>query len=107
MKIIKIYGPPGTGKTTRLMSLVKYENDANAVAFDKMAYLSFSKAAREVIKGRMKISEKELRWFRTIHGACSVSLGLSNAIITAADYEDFSEKSGMRISPEDSLDYNW
>lgn len=106
MTIIKTFGPPGTGKTERLIKRVKSEQDAG-VTLPRMGYLSFSKAAREVIKSRMKVSDKELRWFRTIHGAAAVYIGMQNAVIMPADYQTFSDATGMRISPEDSLDYTW
>ncbi len=104
--IIKTFGPPGTGKTERLIKRVKMEQDSG-VSLPRMGYLSFSKAAREVIKARMKTNDKELRWFRTIHGAAAVYIGMQNAVIMPRDYQAFSDATGMRISPEDSLDYTW
>jgi hypothetical protein len=67
--VVKTYGPPGTGKTTRLIERVEEERK-RGVLLERMAYLSFSVAAKDVIKERLRSTERELRWFRTIHGAC-------------------------------------
>jgi superfamily I DNA/RNA helicase len=77
------------------------------VPLKRMAYLSFSKAAREVIKQRMKANEADLVWFRTIHGACTKHLGLGQAVLSPYDYRVFSEQTGMKVTPEDTLDFSW
>src|ERR1039458_246710 len=73
--IIKTFGPPGTGKTTRLIGRVG-EEVANGVLMKDIAYLSFSVAAKEVIKERLGAKETEFLWFRTIHGAAVKSMGI-------------------------------
>jgi hypothetical protein len=54
-----------------------------------MAYLSFSVAAKDVIKERLRSTERELRWFRTIHGAAVKDLGISGSIVNWTHYRQF------------------
>lgn len=100
MTVRKIFGPPGTGKTRRLMELVEEEVRAGT-PLERIAYLSFSRSAAEVIRERMNASDEDVRWFRTIHGACVKVLGLSGAIIDWSDYRKFSQATGMKISPRE------
>lgn len=99
VRIVKTYGPPGTGKTTRLLGRVMEER--TFVEPFEMAYLSFSVAAKEVVKERLALKEQDVRWFRTIHGACSKHLGLSGSIIQSQHYNDFQSKTGMKITMDD------
>jgi superfamily I DNA/RNA helicase len=66
-----------------------------------MAYLSFSVAAKDVIKERLHLKDTDVRWFRTIHGACAKSLGLSGCILDSRNYVEFERVTGMRITPDD------
>lgn len=101
----KVWGPPGVGKTTRLMELVNLEVKMGT-PLKRIAYLSFTKSAREVIKERLNASEQDVKWFRTIHGACCVVMGISGNIISWQDYKKFSGVSGMKITPEELDDYD-
>jgi len=101
--IKKLFGPPGTGKTTRLMAMVE-EEVRGGVPLDRIGYLSFSRSAAEVIRERMNAGEKDVQWFRTIHGACARRLSMAGAIIDHGDYRQFSRQTGMRISPREVED---
>lgn len=100
MIVKKIFGPPGTGKTTRSMQLVE-EEVRRGTPLERIAYLSFSRSAAEVIRERMGATDDDVRWFRTIHGASVKVLGLSGAIIDWTDYRKFSQQTGMKISPRE------
>lgn len=104
MHIIKTFGPPGTGKTTRLIARVG-EEVARGVPLPKIAYLSFSVAAKDVIKERLNVPDSEVRWFRTIHGACVKHLGLAGNIVNWTHYKRFQELTGMKLTPDDYEDY--
>jgi superfamily I DNA/RNA helicase len=72
----------------------------------RIAYLSFTKSAREVIKERLNASEADVKWFRTIHGACCMVMGIAGNIINWQDYRKFSALTGMKITPEELDDYD-
>lgn len=104
--ITKWYGPPGTGKTTKLMSVVQ-EIVTGGTPLHEIGYLSFSRAAANVIKDRMGAKDQDVRWFRTLHGAACKQLGLGSAIIDWKDYKEFSAITRMMISPDDGTEeYN-
>lgn len=102
--IIKHYGPPGTGKTTELMRLVQQEVTVFGRRLSEIAYLSFTRSAAEVIRGRMGATKDDVRWFRTLHGASCKQLDLSGSIIDWKDYAEFSKQTGMKITPDDGED---
>ena len=99
-RVIKHYGPPGTGKTTRLMGLVEGYVTAGT-PLREIAYLSFTRSAAEVIRGRLNASKDDVLWFRTLHGASCKQLDLSGSIIDWKDYADFSKATGMKVTPDD------
>lgn len=100
MHTVKTYGPPGTGKTTRLIKRVTEELE-RGTPLSRICYLSFSVAAKEVIKERLNANEQDVRWFRTIHGAAAKHLGLGGSIINWTHYKEFHRATGMKITPED------
>jgi DNA helicase-2/ATP-dependent DNA helicase PcrA len=102
-RITKTFGPPGTGKTTRLIERVR-EEVSNETALPHIAYLSFSVAAKEVIRERLGASEQDVRWFRTIHGAACKHLGISQGVMNWTHYKQFKEQTGMKLSPDDYED---
>lgn len=98
MHIVKAYGPPGTGKTTYLINQVAAQQ---GVSLGEIAYLSFSVAAKEVIRERMGAAENDVRWFRTIHSAACKQLGIAGSIMTRRHYREFHKKTGMKITTDD------
>lgn len=90
-----ILGPPGTGKTTRLLGLVEMYLDMG-IAPDRIGYFSFTrKAAQEaILRATVKfgMSEKELRYFRTLHSLAFMELGIGkNALMARKDYEELAD----------------
>src|SRR5690606_14540054 len=103
---VKIYGPPGTGKTTRLQQLVEKEVRAGT-PLNRMAYLSFTKGAAEVIRERMKATEEDVKWFRTIHSAAMALLGIGrDSVMGVADYRQFRIETGMDIRSDEFDDWD-
>tara|TARA_R110000868_G_scaffold157974_1_gene385618 strand:- start:939 stop:2381 length:1443 start_codon:yes stop_codon:yes gene_type:complete len=100
----KLYGPPGTGKTTTLIRLVE-EEVKKGTPLHEIAYLSFTKAAAEVVKDRMRATSKDMRWFKTIHAACLKLNGMTGNVINYHDKRDFSDTGKFYISDiEDELE---
>jgi DNA helicase-2/ATP-dependent DNA helicase PcrA len=105
-KVIKFYGPPGTGKTTKLMELVEAEVRAGT-PLNRIGYFSFTKSAADVIRERLNASVDDMRWFRTLHGACVKAMGMGGAIINHIDYRLFTAASKMKITTGDlTQDYD-
>lgn len=103
MNVTKIFGPPGTGKTEKLRSLVQ----SRGTPLPLVGYVSFTKGAAEVIRERMKATEQDVRWFRTIHSACMALLGIGReSVITGRDYIAFRELTGMEVRGDEYDDWN-
>lgn len=111
-KVKKLYGPPGTGKTTELLRLVT-EHIAHGTPPERIAYLSHTTAAREVIRSRVLRQFPELKVeqfvnFRTIHSLCMSLLGYKRVnIIDWKDYREFEAHYGIMLKPRDQslVDY--
>lgn len=96
----KIYGPPGTGKTTELISILEDEIE-HGTPVDRIAYLTHTNAAAEVVAKRAGGDPKSRQWFRTIHSACVKKLGIGREnIVDPADYRAFSVHTKMKIISE-------
>src|SRR5688500_2021741 len=94
-----IFGTAGTGKNSTLLQYVNQELNAG-VAPERIAFVSFTKAAVEAVYRSTKQfgnSNKQFRWFRTLHSMCFAALGTDReAMLT--DYSDFAAQSGLRFS---------
>ena len=86
MIIERMIGGAGTGKTTNLISKLNDEIK-RGVPLPSIGYISFTKAALEVIKSRSVAippsrdydgSEDSTPWFRTIHSVCYRCLEIDN-----------------------------
>jgi DNA helicase-2/ATP-dependent DNA helicase PcrA len=105
-QIIKYFGPPGTGKTTKLRSIVEQEVKAGT-PLPRIAYLSFTKGAAEVIRERMGASEADVKWFRTIHSACMSLLGIGrDSVVGSQDYRQFRVETGIDIRGDEFDDWD-
>jgi DNA helicase II / ATP-dependent DNA helicase PcrA len=101
VKTVKMFGPPGTGKTTALLDTMNREL-SNGVLPERLAYLTFTVAARreavDRAKTRFGYTSKQLPYFRTLHSIAFRELGLSRSCIVRDEIQDFSERVGMEIS---------
>ena len=77
----KIYGGPGTGKTTTLGEILKRELDSGTKP-DRIAYLTFTRAAANEMRSRVSGSFK---FFRTIHSASMSMVGMSKGEVFGRD----------------------
>jgi superfamily I DNA/RNA helicase len=74
-----------------------------------IAYLSHTRAAAEVIKERIQeaipgVKDKDLQWFRTIHGACAKSLKHGGGIVGPPHFRQFSDLYNMKLTPQSDID---
>lgn len=109
----KILGPPGTGKTRRLLDLLSTEIRTGTPP-ERIAFLTFTRAARQEALRRVGRPEADLPYVRTIHSVCYRELGLSQSqVLKAKDIAYFGKilgvsLTGSQISPwmeEDVVTY--
>lgn len=108
-RVTKIYGPPGTGKTTWMLN--RLEQELKAVPLHRIAYVTFSVAAREEAKNRalsrLTASPEQFRYFRTIHGICYSEAHLSGQnVMQVEDYLDFAKTTGIKFSDDYTDDFD-
>ena len=60
----KVYGIPGGGKTTWLIDYMQ----KSGVPFERIAFVSFSRATIQNVKDRLSLNDDQSQYFRTIHG---------------------------------------
>jgi superfamily I DNA/RNA helicase len=104
----KVFGPPGTGKTTWLVAKLQSEIAAGT-PLSRVAYLTHTRAASEVVAQRVGATKKDHEWFRTVHSACSKRLGLSREnIVDVVDLNNFFKETGLRVisqKDDDQIEY--
>ena len=98
-KTVKIYGPPGTGKTTTLLNKLD-KLFARGVMPSDIAYLSFTNKAVNEAKHRAekqfkKLTDEDLKNFRTIHSFCRQNFKTKPVIDPEIDMVEFAQVLGL------------
>src|SRR5882762_7706809 len=95
---LKLLGPPGTGKTTRLMELLK-EELKRGTRPDRVAFLTFTRAARHEALQRTLRTEKDFPYLKTIHSICYHSLGIGkDQIVRPDNLKEFAQRMGIKLT---------
>lgn len=97
-----ILGPPGTGKTSTLLGLLEEELDRGTEP-ERIGFFTFTKQAVKEGKtramDRFEVSQRDLRYFRTLHSLCFLQLGLSKeSVVGSRDLRELNEKLNLRLS---------
>ena len=98
-KTVKIYGPPGTGKTTTLLNKLD-KLFARGIMPSDVAYLSFTNKAVNEAKHRAekqfkKLTDEDLKNFRTIHSFCRQNFKTKPVIDPEIDMVEFAQVLGL------------
>jgi superfamily I DNA/RNA helicase len=95
---LKIVGPPGCGKTTKLMELLESELKQGTKP-DRIAFLTFTRAAREEALHRTGKTENELPYLRTIHAICYRQLFTTqNEVVKPKNLRAFGDYLGVKLN---------
>ena len=94
-----IFGPPGCGKTHTMIDIVRKEL-ANGTPPDRIGFVSFSRKsiqeARERVGSELKLTEKDVPWFKTLHSIGFNWLGMeTKETVQPADFRQLGEILGM------------
>ena len=84
----KIYGPPGSGKTTWLIEHMKQ----SGVPYERIAFVSFSRATIKNIKDRLDLTKEQGQYFRTIHSMNFHLLGIKKTQLAHQHLHTFGAK---------------
>lgn len=94
---LKILGPPGTGKTSHLLNILEKEI-RSGTSPDRIAFLTFTRAAREEALSRTSKTENEFPYLRTIHSICYRQLELvKDQIVRPVTIRTFGRKIGVKL----------
>ncbi len=97
MKTLKIYGPPGTGKTHAMLGL--FEGELKKLKPNRVAFLTFTRAARIEALERSGRDELELPFVKTIHAICYRMLNVSQEqMVKPKHLRAFGKKLGLELS---------
>jgi superfamily I DNA/RNA helicase len=108
---VKVFGPPGTGKTYWMLNKLQDEI-ASGTDVRRIAYVTFSRAAREEAMGRAKLrmdslDEASFQYFKTIHGICFSEINMSKAhVMGAADFLKFARYCPVEFSTNYTEEYS-
>ena len=95
---IRIIGPPGCGKTKTLLDLLEQEI-YEGTATDRIAFLTFTRAAREEALSRTGKTAEEFPYLKTIHSICYHQLAIGkDQIVRPQELGSFGKKLGLRIT---------
>lgn len=103
MQIKTFRGCPGAGKTHRLLQVME-EELANGVQPERLAYLTFTVAARAEAKERARskfgFADKQLKWFKTLHAVMYELLGTAKGAVIGdvESLKDFAERGGYEFT---------
>lgn len=88
----RIFGAPGTGKTTYLLNLIKQLHEVDKVPLENICFISFLNSTIDELKSRLthKLdSDKQFRYFRTIHSLCNQNKIDNRKVLTKEYYKYF------------------
>ena len=95
---LKILGPPGCGKTSRLMELLEKEL-ADGVPPQRIAFLTFTRAAREEALLRTGKKDADFPYLRTIHAICYRQMNVTqDQVVKPSDLRKFGTFLGVKLN---------
>ncbi len=97
MKTLKIFGPPGTGKTYKLLEL--FEEELKTTPPNRIAFVTFTRAAKSEVLSRTSLIEGELPYVKTLHALCYKLLGIRHdELVSPKDLRDFGQSIGVTLT---------
>jgi DNA helicase-2/ATP-dependent DNA helicase PcrA len=95
---LKLLGPPGTGKTSKLLEYFEMELQSG-VAPNRIAFLTFTRAARIEALQRTGRHETDFPYLKTIHSICYHQLNVGKDQIARPDnLRSFGYKIGIKMT---------
>jgi len=98
-QMTKIIGPPGAGKTWTLMEVLQRELCDNKIPPDRIAFLTFTRAARIEALTRTGKRDTDFPFLKTIHSICYHQLNIGkDQIVTPNKVWNFGNRIGIKLT---------